>query len=853
MIGPRASSVLAAAVTLGMAGAPSVTPPPQLVRVAPHAWAWIATDDRSSNSALFVGDSIALVVDPGLTPGVAREFLEAVRSVTDKPVRYAVLTHWHPDHALGATCLAGRPFAVVASGKARRSLAEQAARLARSLAREARSPAEREALAGCRAAIPDRIVAGSAQFDLGGRVVHVVEPGPAHTAGDLLAWEPDEGVLATGDVFMHRASPDMGEGHPAHWGTVLDSLVRMRPRAVIAGHFGPSSPRDLERFRDYVTTLVQRVTALVDSGVPVDSVAARIRMPEFADFGQYPQYDATFAGNARQVVRELEGRPAPPGTVAGFRTLATLDVGRNPHQVAFSADGATAYIAVAGSDQVARVDVATHVLRGTIPAAGTPLGVIPTAAGDVIVTRFQRDSIVRERNPGGDVSGALFPGGRGASLFHGPLPDGHYLVSVEQAGRLQVLDPATFTFAGSYPTGRRPFPPAATSDGRLAFVPNYDDGTVSTIDLWGQRVRETVRVGVHPSGGTVLPGDIDYAVAVRGENRVVFVNTASRRVVDSLRDGIGESPFSVVASPDGRLAFVNNTASHDVSVIALPERRVVARVPVPEIPIVMAVHPSGRELWVSSEGAHRLTILEIPARWRAPPPAADSGVTEVAVMGMIHAGHLTSPRYGLAQVREIVRRFRPDAVCAEIAPDRWARIWSDYTERGVIEDPRVKRFPEYVGALLALSAEAGFEIIPCAGWTQEMSDLREVRVHAFETEPAYAGPRAAYARQLAAVRARYAVPLDSIDDPREIHTAAYDARQREELSLYDRYQNDLIGAGGWTNINRAHLRLVDRAIRDHRGQRVLVTFGAGHKYMILDALRGRPDVRLVELLPPGRE
>ena len=92
----------------------------------------------------------------------------------------------------------------------------------------------------------------------------------------------------------------------------------------------------------------------------------------------------------------------------------------------------------------------------------------------------------------------------------------------------------------------------------------------------------------------------------------------------------------------------------------------------------MAVHPSGRTLWVSSEGVHRLTVIEIPARWRVPPPPPDTGRTTVAVMGMIHGAHLTSQRWGLAAVLETVRRFEPDVVCAEIAPDRWERIWSDY-------------------------------------------------------------------------------------------------------------------------------------------------------------------------------
>ncbi|MGE3616447.1 MAG: MBL fold metallo-hydrolase [Gemmatimonadales bacterium] len=809
------------------------SPPPArsggLVRIAPHAYAWIATNDASSNSAAFVGDSIVLVVDPGLTPAVSAEFLAAVRTVTKRPIRYAVLTHWHPDHAFGVSCDPGRSFTVVAHGKTRRALAERAARMG-----------------GCTAAIPDSIVSERQRFDLGGRTVMVFHPGHAHTTGDLVAWEPSEKVLVTGDVFMHQASPDMGEARPTEWAAVLDSLVALGPRAVVAGHFGPSTPADLGRFRDYLRALTTQVTALVDGGAAPDQVAARLDLGAFADFGQYPQYDATFAGNARAVIRELSQRAAPPGTADGFRTIATLDLGLNPHQIAFSADGGTAYVAVAGSDRVALVDTWRYRVRGTISTPGTPLGVLPTPAGGLIVTRFQADSIVRYRLDNGTQDGSWPAGAIGASLF-APLPGHRALVSVERANRLLVVDAASGSIATGYPTGTRPFPPAATSDGRLAFVPNYDAGTVTVVDLFNGRVVDTVSVGSRPSGGIVLSGDIEYAVAVRGENRVAFVNTASHRVVGSLSDGIGESPFSVVESVDHRLLFVNNTASNDISVIAMPERRVVARIPVPATPIVIAPHPDGRTLWVSSEGDDRLTILEIPARWRATPPAADTGRTEVAVMGMIHSGHLTSQRWGLAEVAATVRRFKPDVVCAEIAPDRWERIWSDFTERGVIEDPRVRRFPEYYGALLAASATDGFRIEPCAAWTKEMSDLRDARIREFDTSPRWSAARGEYAVRLAAVRARYRDSLDAIDDPRVIHSAAYDEREREELSLYDEYQNDLIGPGGWSNINRGHLRLIDQVIRNNRGKRVLITFGAGHKYPFLDHLRTRPDVTLLDL------
>ena len=300
-------SILFIAAAAGWAS-PAGQPAGRLVAIAPHSWAWISADDHSANGAVIVGDRAAVVVDPGLTPSKARELLAAARGVTTVPVRYVVLTHWHPDHALGVSCLGATPFRVIAHPNARLALARNGGQVALAIARGVSSGDDKKALVTCHPALPDTMAQTAATLDLGGRSVRLIRPGPAHTDGDLIVWEPTERVLVAGDVFMHRASPDMGEAYPIHWAAVLDSLVKLEPKAVVAGHFGPSTPEDLARFRDYLATLVRRVREQLAAGVAQDSVGARIRMPEFADFAQYPGFHATIADNAAAVARELVAR-----------------------------------------------------------------------------------------------------------------------------------------------------------------------------------------------------------------------------------------------------------------------------------------------------------------------------------------------------------------------------------------------------------------------------------------------------------------------------------------------------------------------------------------------------------------
>ncbi|MCH9648780.1 MAG: PQQ-binding-like beta-propeller repeat protein [Deltaproteobacteria bacterium] len=232
----------------------------------------------------------------------------------------------------------------------------------------------------------------------------------------------------------------------------------------------------------------------------------------------------------------------------------------------------------------------------------------------------------------------------------------------------------------------------------------------------------------------------------------------------------------------------------------------------------------------------------------------ESKKTQVAVLGMIHSDHRTSPTWGLDQVRNTIRRFDPDVVCAEIPPSHWPSTLAIWNERAVVEDSRVKRFPEYTDALLPLMTEMGFSVEPCAAWTEEMAAERRARLDLFEKDRAQAERHAEYERRNAEVEARLAAdPIDE-DDPRVIHSALYDARIEESLGPYDEMLNDWIGAGGWTNINRAHYALIDRTIEKHRGKRILITFGAGHKYWFLRQLSDRDDIEMVDItpfLPPG--
>ncbi len=338
-----------------------------------------------------------------------------------------------------------------------------------------------------------------------------------------------------------------------------------------------------------------------------------------------PAQDESFVSPPAEVsapgsVEASVPKAAPPlpefsQVAAGAEVLATLPVGRNPQQIAFSPDGATAYVAAGRSERVTLIDAKNFLVSGSMDAPGIPMGVgVLPVSGDVLVSVFKDGAVARlDRTTGKPIG--LVETGAGSSMLAGPFLGEKFLVAAERDKRISLIDGATMKLLASFPTAERPFPPAVTSDGKLGFVASFTDGTVTVIDLERKMLQTLFRVGKGPSGLAVLPGDERLAVALWEENRVAIIDIKARREVQNLQDGIGLQPLSVVISPDGRLAFVNNRMSNDISVVRLPELSVVERVKVGEIPSAMAVHPTGETLWVSCEGDHQLYVLAIPSRW----------------------------------------------------------------------------------------------------------------------------------------------------------------------------------------------------------------------------------------------
>ena len=112
--------------------------------------------------------------------------------------------------------------------------------------------------------------------------------------------------VSAGDLYMGHSSPAMDQGSVANWIRTLDAILGLSADHFVPGHFEVGSHKDFRRFRDYLADLYAQVDRLFQSGATVVQVRQQINMKKYADFRQYPQFQATFADNAEVIFHQLE-------------------------------------------------------------------------------------------------------------------------------------------------------------------------------------------------------------------------------------------------------------------------------------------------------------------------------------------------------------------------------------------------------------------------------------------------------------------------------------------------------------------------------------------------------------------
>jgi quinoprotein relay system zinc metallohydrolase 2 len=302
------SSLLAAATC-----APLAAKPLQVEQVAPGVYVHIGQhkdfdegyDGDIANTGFIIGTEAVAVIDTGGSYAVGIGLIEALRRITQLPVRYVINTHGHPDHVFGNAAFvqsdaagAGQPQ-LIGHARLPQALALRREPYLRNLAKQLGEGAEKSMLIAPRHTVQDHLT-----LDLGHRKLELTAWPNAHTNNDLTVFDATTGTLFTGDLLFIARTPSV-DGDINGWFAVTRQLKKLPAAVVVPGHGLVTRDKNpaLDRQADYLTTLLRDVRASIRRG---DDMTATMTTAAASERTRWQLFDVVNRRNVNVLFPLLE-------------------------------------------------------------------------------------------------------------------------------------------------------------------------------------------------------------------------------------------------------------------------------------------------------------------------------------------------------------------------------------------------------------------------------------------------------------------------------------------------------------------------------------------------------------------
>jgi cyclase len=257
--------LVVAVLSAGMAMAQTST---RLTRLNDRIYAYLGTGGDTpacsfgANTGFVVGDNGVLVIDTLTSAAQAKKFLEAIRTVTDKPIRWVVNTHYHLDHSFGNCVFAQAGGVIIAQEKASAMTEPYMTGVMANLSVLNLTPQDLE---GTVMTPPSITFADQLTINVGGTTVQVVSLGTTHTPDSVCVFFPAEKIMFVGDMLFTGYHPNLRDGDIDNWSKMLDRLAAMNYDKIIPGHGPLSTAKDLADMKTYMLTFNAQAKAIVAS------------------------------------------------------------------------------------------------------------------------------------------------------------------------------------------------------------------------------------------------------------------------------------------------------------------------------------------------------------------------------------------------------------------------------------------------------------------------------------------------------------------------------------------------------------------------------------------------------------
>ena len=203
-------------------------------KLSDHAYAYTAEGDP--NTGIIIGDDAVMVIDTQATPVMAQDVIRRIREVTDKPIKYVLLSHYHAVRVLGASAFKAEGCEHIIASEDTRDLIVERGQFDKD-SEIGRFPRLFQNVES----VPEGLTWPTMTFNqkmtlwLGSVEVQILQLGRGHTKGDTVAWLPQEKILFSGDLVEFGATPYAGDAYFKDWPQTLDNLAALKPEKLVPG------------------------------------------------------------------------------------------------------------------------------------------------------------------------------------------------------------------------------------------------------------------------------------------------------------------------------------------------------------------------------------------------------------------------------------------------------------------------------------------------------------------------------------------------------------------------------------------------------------------------------------------
>jgi len=264
------------------------------VKLSENAYAYTAEGDP--NTGVIIGDDSVMIIDATATPVMAQDVVKYIREITDKPIKYVTLTHYHAVRVLGASGYKQHGLEQIFASKPTYDLIVERGEqdMASEIGRFPRLFNAVESVPGL--TWPTIVFEKEMTLWMGKLEVKIMHLGRGHTKGDTVVWIPSQNILFSGDLVEFDAACYTGDAYLADWPATLDALAALGAQKLIPGR-GPAltTPEQVQQglayTKDFVSTLYRSAQEAVAKGYDLAATMKHTRENMDPKFGQVFIYE----------------------------------------------------------------------------------------------------------------------------------------------------------------------------------------------------------------------------------------------------------------------------------------------------------------------------------------------------------------------------------------------------------------------------------------------------------------------------------------------------------------------------------------------------------------------------------